>query len=186
MTGTGSAAGVEGYRIGGKTGTAEKLPRDKTSYVVSFIGAAPIDNPQVVVYVVVDEPNVAEQSHSTYAQEIFSSIMEELLPYMNIYPTESVLSSDSTDSSEDQTTEDTTAEDTETAQQDNKVVVTETGRVIDGMNIDADYAAANNLDPNTGESLDDPSVLPDDYTGAADTEEDTATGSEQEAVNSSP
>ena len=61
MTGTGSAAGVEGYKIGGKTGTAEKIPRDKKNYVVSFLGAAPIDNPQVVLYVVVDEPNVAEQ-----------------------------------------------------------------------------------------------------------------------------
>ena len=40
--------GVEGYKIGGKTGTAEKIPRDKKSYVVSFLGAAPIDNPQVV------------------------------------------------------------------------------------------------------------------------------------------
>lgn len=51
MTGTGSAAGVEGYKIGGKTGTAEKIPRDKKNYVVSFLGAAPIDNPQVVLYV---------------------------------------------------------------------------------------------------------------------------------------
>ena len=72
-----------------------------------------------------------------------------------------------------------TAEDTAN---DNKVIVTETGRVIDGMHIDPEYAAANNLDPNTGESLDQESVLPDGYTGSADSEEDTVTKSEEAAM----
>ena len=61
--GTGAKAAVEGYAIGGKTGTAEKVPRGSGNYVVSFIGFAPVDDPQVVVYVVVDEPHVADQSH---------------------------------------------------------------------------------------------------------------------------
>lgn len=84
--GTGGAAKVAGYKIAGKTGTAEKIPRDKTNYVVSFIGYAPADNPQVLVYVVVDEPNVEDQPHSTYASGIFQKIMTELLPYLNIFP----------------------------------------------------------------------------------------------------
>ena len=54
---TGRAARIAGYAMGGKTGTAEKIPRDKTNYLVSFIGFAPADSPQVVLYVVVDEPN---------------------------------------------------------------------------------------------------------------------------------
>ena len=84
--GTGSAAKVEGYKIAGKTGTAEKVGRDKKNYVVSFCGYAPADNPQVLVYVVVDEPHVEEQAHSTYASKIFQKIMTEILPYLNIFP----------------------------------------------------------------------------------------------------
>lgn len=83
-TGTASAAGVEGYDIGGKTGTAEKLPRKNGNYVVSFIGYAPQENPQVLVYVCINEPNVVDQPHSTYAQEIAHQIFAEVLPYMNI------------------------------------------------------------------------------------------------------
>ena len=62
--GTGKSAAVEGYAIGGKTGTAEKLPRRNGKYLVSFIGYAPQENPQVVVYVVVNEPNAQGQANS--------------------------------------------------------------------------------------------------------------------------
>lgn len=84
--GTGKAAKIEGYQLGGKTGTAQKLPRGNRKYLVSFLGFAPIDNPQIVLYVVVDEPNVEDQAHSTFAAEIFRKIMVEILPYMNIFP----------------------------------------------------------------------------------------------------
>lgn len=84
--GTGGAAKVAGYRVAGKTGTAEKIPRDKKNYVVSFCGYAPADNPQVLVYVVVDEPHVEDQPHSTYASQIFQKIMADILPYLNIFP----------------------------------------------------------------------------------------------------
>lgn len=87
---TGKAARVAGYSMGGKTGTAEKIPRDKTNYLVSFIGFAPADNPEVVLYVVVDEPNAEKQSSSSFAMEIWKNIMEEALPYLNIYPTEEI------------------------------------------------------------------------------------------------
>ncbi len=86
--GTGKTAGVQGYRIGGKTGTAEKLPRGNEKYLVSFIGFAPVDNPQLVVYVIVDEPGVGTagqaQAHSSFAQEIVHNIFEQALPYMGI------------------------------------------------------------------------------------------------------
>ena len=84
--GTGKAAGVEGYDIGGKTGTAEKHPRSERNYLVSFCGFAPTDNPQVLCYVIVDTPHTADQPHSTYASGIFHDIMEELLPYLNVFP----------------------------------------------------------------------------------------------------
>ena len=88
--GTAGAAAVAGYEVAGKTGTAQKQPRAEKNYLVSFIGAVPIDDPQVVIYVVIDEPNVSDQAHSTYAQEVFRKIATEVLPYMKIYPTEEV------------------------------------------------------------------------------------------------
>jgi stage V sporulation protein D (sporulation-specific penicillin-binding protein) len=83
--GTGKKASVEGYSIGGKTGTAEKLPRNSGKYIISFIGFAPVDDPQVVVYVLVDEPDVEDQSSSAASSYIFADIAEELFPYLNIY-----------------------------------------------------------------------------------------------------
>lgn len=82
--GTGKSAAVEGYAIGGKTGTAEKLPRRNGKYLVSFIGYAPQENPQVVVYVVVNEPNAQGQANSGFATELASKIMGEIFPYLGI------------------------------------------------------------------------------------------------------
>lgn len=82
--GTGKSAAVEGYDIGGKTGTAEKLPRRNGKYLVSFIGYAPQENPQAAIYVVVNEPNVEMQANSGFATEIAANIMEEIFPYLGI------------------------------------------------------------------------------------------------------
>ena len=84
--GTGRSARPAGYRIIGKTGTAQTLPRGNRQYVVSFMGAAPANNPQIAIYVVVDRPNVAEQSTSTrLATTLVRDILTEALPYLN-YP----------------------------------------------------------------------------------------------------
>ena len=83
--GTAKTAKVDGYSMGGKTGTAQKAGRDGVNYLVSFIGFAPVENRELVIYCVVDEPNVQEQWHSTFAQNITREILEEVLPYMNIY-----------------------------------------------------------------------------------------------------
>ena len=88
--GTGAAAKVDGYSMGGKTGTAQKYPREEKKYLVSFIGFAPLDDPQVVVYVVVDEPNTEYQANSLYAQYIYKGVMTEILPYLNIFQDEEV------------------------------------------------------------------------------------------------
>lgn len=87
-SGTAQKAKVEGYTIGGKTGTAEKLPRGNGKYLLSFIGFAPVENPEVVVYVTVDEPNVPDQANSGLGTIIAQTIFADLLPYMNIYQTE--------------------------------------------------------------------------------------------------
>lgn len=82
---TGTAARVEGYTIGGKTGTAEKVPRGSGKYVVSFIGFAPVENPQVVVYVVVDELQ-DNQEDSSAPTKMAGDILSEVLPYLQIFP----------------------------------------------------------------------------------------------------
>lgn len=84
--GTGKYAKVNGYSMGGKTGTAQKVPRGQGNYLVSFIGYAPQEKPQLMVYVVVDEPNAEDEAHSSYAQGIAKDIFAEVLPYLNIYP----------------------------------------------------------------------------------------------------
>ena len=93
LYGTGKKAWVPGYRVGGKTGTAEKINPDTGErwsgrYIVSFIGAAPIDDPEVVVYVVVDEPNVDDQTQGGYPHIMARKILMEILPYLNIPATE--------------------------------------------------------------------------------------------------
>ena len=90
-TGTGGAAKVAGYHIGGKTGTAEKQPRSAKNYLLSFAGFAPVEDPQLFVYVVVDVPNYPpgpQQAHSSFASGIFAKIMKDALPYMNVFPEE--------------------------------------------------------------------------------------------------
>ncbi|GLG04190.1 penicillin-binding protein 2 [Drancourtella massiliensis] len=86
--GSGTSAQVEGYAIGGKTGTAEKLPRSEGKNLNSFIGYAPQENPEVMIYVIVDEPNLAQQAASYLATGLAADIMEEAFPYLNITKTE--------------------------------------------------------------------------------------------------
>jgi len=85
--GTAGGAKVEGYAIGGKTGTAQKLPREAKTYVVSFLGQVPAINPEIVIYVIIDEPqNVVKQADSSIATKFASGIMKEVLPAVGIYP----------------------------------------------------------------------------------------------------
>jgi stage V sporulation protein D (sporulation-specific penicillin-binding protein) len=86
-TGTGKTARPAGYEIGGKTGTAQTLPRGNGQYVVSFIGFAPADDPQIAIYCVIDKPNVADQPHAYYATGVVKNILTEVLPYMHISKT---------------------------------------------------------------------------------------------------
>ena len=86
-SGTAVPAQVKGYDIGGKTGTAEKHGENQEdNYIVSFMGFAPTDDPQVAIYVLIDQPAVEDQSHSTYATEFASKVMKKVLPFLNVYP----------------------------------------------------------------------------------------------------
>ncbi len=86
--GTGHTARPAGYLIGGKTGTAETQPRGNGEYVVSFMGYAPADDPEIAIYVVVDRPNAEKQDDAKFATRIVRSILTEVLPYLDIFMTE--------------------------------------------------------------------------------------------------
>ena len=118
--GTGKTARPAGYMIGGKTGTAETLPRKNGQYVVSFMGYAPADDPQIAIYVVVDRPNVKYQDDAKFATRIVRGILTEVLPYMGIFMTEELSDSEREELEALQieirtapTTEDTTEDTTE-------------------------------------------------------------------------
>ena len=84
--GTGTKAQIEGYTIGGKTGTAEKIPRNKKDYYVSFIGFTPVEKPELLVYVTIDEPIVSFQANAGLAVELEKSCMEEIVNVLGIKP----------------------------------------------------------------------------------------------------
>mgnify|MGYP001774033556 FL=1 len=84
QNGSGKLADLEGYEVGGKTGTAEKLPRSEGKNLVSFIGYAPQENPEIAIYVVIDEPNEYDQAQSSLAVQMASDIMKEIFPYLGI------------------------------------------------------------------------------------------------------
>ena len=81
--GGGKNGQVEGYNIGGKTATSEKLPRGSGKYIGSYIGFAPADDPQVIAICMIDEPEGIYYG-GTIAAPVISSLYENILPYLNI------------------------------------------------------------------------------------------------------
>lgn len=87
--GTGNKAYIEGYRVGGKTGTAQKFvdgTYSSSKYVASFIGAAPMDDPEIVCLVVIDEPGSYPIYGGTIAAPVCKRIMEDTLVYLGVEP----------------------------------------------------------------------------------------------------
>ena len=85
-TGTGVKAQIEGYSIGGKTGTAEKIPRNKEDYYISFMGFYPVEEPSYLIYVTIDEPHVKEQANAALAVNLEREVMESIFSAFNIEP----------------------------------------------------------------------------------------------------
>ncbi len=84
--GTGKRAYIKGFRVAGKTGTSEKLPRDNGKYIASFAGFAPADDPQVVVLVLLDEPTGEYYYGGTIASPVARAILDDTLNYLNVQP----------------------------------------------------------------------------------------------------
>ena len=85
--GTAKKAGVTGYSVAGKTGTAQKGDRKDNKWIISFIGHAPAENPKFAIYVVIDEPygTTGTSGSSADVLTLTHNILEKLLPYMNVY-----------------------------------------------------------------------------------------------------
>ena len=84
--GSGSKASVEGYQVGAKTGTSEKLPRRSGKYIASCIGFAPVDNPKVLTVVLIDEPEGIYYG-GTIAAPVVSELLDNALPYLGVKKT---------------------------------------------------------------------------------------------------
>lgn len=84
--GSASGAYIKGYRVGGKTGTSEKVPRGNGKYVASFVCMAPSDDPEVVCLVLLDEPNGDSYFGGVIATPVARNIMEETLEYLGVEP----------------------------------------------------------------------------------------------------
>ena len=81
--GGGKKAYIEGFSIGGKTATSQKLPRGSGKYIASFIGCAPADNPKVIAMCIIDEPQGVYYG-GTIAAPVIKELYENILPYLEI------------------------------------------------------------------------------------------------------
>ncbi len=156
---TGHSARPAGYAIGGKTGTAQTLPRGNKEYVVSFMGYAPADDPQIAIYVVVDRANAEKQDDAKYATRICRAVLTEVLPYMNIYMTEELSEKEKKELEElqieilgkqDELLEDEAAD----GLQDEPSVPDSSNTPPEWMSYPVDPATGHLVDPVTGEHLD--------------------------------
>lgn len=84
--GTGKNAYVKGYRIAGKTGTSEKLPRGQEKYIASFVAFAPANDPQIAVLIMLDEPKGDEYYGGVIAAPVAGKILKDTLQYLGVEP----------------------------------------------------------------------------------------------------
>lgn len=160
---TGTTARPAGYAIGGKTGTAQTLPRGNGEYVLSFMSHAPADNPQIAVYVVVDRPNVEKQDSVSLATGIVRNILTEVLPYMGIFMTEELSEAEILELQEREleitnmytyTPEDEALDNLETDDESEGGQDNTNANQDPWMSFEVDPATGNRIDPDTGELVD--------------------------------
>ncbi|WP_022768960.1 penicillin-binding transpeptidase domain-containing protein [Butyrivibrio sp. NC2007] len=165
--GTGKTARPAGYMIGGKTGTAQTLPRGNRQYVVSFMGYAPASDPDIAIYVVVDRCNVQYQDDAKFATRIVRAVLTEALPYLNYPMTEELSEKEQAELAElreqmvttataegEETTEEGEGEATEeeTRTEEETTESEETGSIWESFDVDS--TTGYYIDPNTGNLID--------------------------------
>lgn len=163
---TGRTARPAGYAIGGKTGTAQTFDRNtgkrsKEEFVVSFMGHAPADDPQIAIYVVVDRANSSDQDDAKFATGIVRNVLTEVLPYLNIYMTEELSEKEVKELEErqlaitNQYTQTPEEEELDSIQeQEPQPTQTPTATRPVWMDFPIDPATGHRVDPQTGEHYD--------------------------------
>ena len=167
--GTGKTARPAGYMIGGKTGTAQTLPRGNRQYVVSFMGYAPANDPDIAIYVVVDRCNVQYQDDAKFATRIVRAVLTEALPYLNYPMTEELSEKEQAELAElrekmvttataEEAEAETVAEGEEQTGEEESQPEEETTEAAEQSTIwesfDVDPATGYYIDPNTGDLID--------------------------------
>jgi stage V sporulation protein D (sporulation-specific penicillin-binding protein) len=163
--GTGKTARPSGYMIGGKTGTAQTLPRGNRQYVVSFMGYAPANDPDIAIYVVVDRCNVRYQDDAKFATRIVRAVLTEALPYLNYPMTEELSAKEEAELVElrekmitTATAPEEEAAEGEETQQETEEATAETSEIQENTSIwesfDVDTATGYYIDPNNGNLID--------------------------------
>ncbi|WP_162137277.1 penicillin-binding transpeptidase domain-containing protein [Paenibacillus senegalensis] len=166
--GTGRIAYIDGYRVAGKSGTANIVPEGSREYsrdtwLVSFIGYAPVDNPQVLIAVLVNQPDLKGnyQLGGEVATSVFREIMTQTLSYLNIPP--SISPSERSDQSSARVMPDITGISVENAKARLSQVGLQASTLGEGSKVTAQYPAAG-LDVSTSQQVylatSDPSKLP--------------------------
>ncbi|MBR4356621.1 MAG: cell division protein FtsI [Butyrivibrio sp.] len=193
--GTGTTAVPIGYRIGGKTGTAEMSingRRDKKNYVVSFMGYAPADKPEISIYVVVDRPNTVAQDNARFATVIVKNILTEALPYLGYPMTEEISEKQQQELNEHREkfgitsappkveTEQEEGEATEGASSEEKTEETEEKKEPIWKSFDVDPETGYYINPNTGNLIDPDSGY---ELGSTAFEDDQAEDAPEETTN---
>ncbi|MCL2579591.1 MAG: penicillin-binding transpeptidase domain-containing protein [Oscillospiraceae bacterium] len=84
--GSGRLSAVPGFEIGGKTGTSQKLDQIDAGHILSFVGFAPMDDPQIAILVTLDEPELDNVFGSVIAAPVVGAVFNEVLPYLGIQP----------------------------------------------------------------------------------------------------
>ena len=186
-SGTGKKARPAGYTVGGKTGTAETFPRGRGEYVTSFMGYAPADDPKIIIYVVLDRPNLPDQNGGTaLACTLTKDILTEVLPYLNIFMTEELTEDEKADLKAKGLYNEAIyrpVDKPEEAEEEGIEVVTEEKEVDKETGYGTDPASGESVDPTTGYPIDptssDLSDLPQSGAGLETTDNSETAVSEQ-------
>lgn len=200
--GTGKTARPAGYMIGGKTGTAQTLPRGNRQYVVSFMGYAPADDPDIAIYVVVDRPNAVFQDDAKFATRIVRAVLTEALPYLNYPMTEELSEKEQTELAElrekmvtpvipeGEASEGEEGSEEETTEEADAASSEESTSSSIWETFDVDAATGYYIDPNNGNLIDPESgyefggdELPDFTGGTAPSEENSGTSASETSGN---
>ncbi|MBR1472131.1 MAG: cell division protein FtsI [Lachnospiraceae bacterium] len=163
--GTGVRARPAGYRIGGKTGTAERSGQGKRDYTVSFMGFAPANDPQIAIYVVIDRPNTGSQENGTrYACLICRDILTEILPYMHIFMTEPLSAAEEKELAEkgqqNTLSENSASENSASENSASENGTSEEEPEVEVVDIQIDESSGYAIDPVNGEYLDPKTGVP--------------------------